>query len=116
MDEKQAPNYGVEHYTRNSVHYVRIVETVGRTAAGKSIKSTRIRLRLPPIDSGETVVIWGLCSVNGVIDPLVVGVMRPVGDSVEWQASHAWRFIPKAQTMREINASEVKCQTIGGDD
>jgi len=116
MDEKQAPNYGIEHYTRNSVHYVRVAETVGRTPDRKPINSTRARLRLPAIDSTEDVVIWGLCSVNGTNDPFVIGIMRPTGDSVEWQASHAWRFDLTGRTIREIPALGVKCGTIGGDD
>jgi hypothetical protein len=116
MDKTLAPNYWIEHYTVNSTHYVRILQTTNSTSTGNPLTTTRARLRLPPVDSTEEVSIWGLCSVNGTNDPLVIGITRPVEDSAEWQASRAWRFDLKASTLREIPAAGVKCGTIKGED
>lgn len=116
MDKTVAPNYGIEHYTVNWTHYVRILQTTGATSSGEPVRTTRARVRLPASDSTEEVSIWGLCSVNGNNDPLVIGIIRPVVDSAEWQASRAWRFDLTASTLREIPTAGVKCGTLKGED
>ena len=116
MDKTVAPGYGFEHYTINSTHYVRVVQTVDSISPGNPVTTTRATLRLPAIDSTEEVAVWGLCAVNGTNDPFVIGIMKPIGDSAEWQASHAWRFDLKASSLQEIPATNVKCGTLKGED
>jgi hypothetical protein len=116
MDKTLAPNSWIEHYRINSTHYVRILQATVDSSAGAPVRRTRATLRLPAIDSTEEVSIWGLCSVNGTDDPLVLGITRPIVDSAEWQASHAWRFDPNTSTLREIPAAAVKCGTLKGED
>ena len=112
---EQARDYRIDLYTRNATPYARITKTiVGQD--GKSLDSPIARTRLVPIDSTQYVVTEGLCSVNEANDPFVFGIVRPVGDSVQWQASHAWRFDVRTETIREISASGVKCARIVIDD
>ena len=116
LDQTQAKDYGIDLYTKNSVPYIRITKTIAWAPGGKAIDSTVARTRLVPLDSTEEVITEGLCSVNEVHDPFVFGIVRPVGDSVQWQASHAWRFDVKSGTIREISVSGVKCAHVVGED
>ncbi len=89
MDQNEARDYGIDLYTKNAVPYIRIAKIVARTPSRQPIKSSIARMRLVPIDSTEEVITEGLCSVNETNDPFVIGIVRPVGDSVQWHASHA---------------------------
>jgi hypothetical protein len=116
MDQQAAKDYGVDLYIRNSVHYLRVDKLVSRTPQGKAINSTIARVRLPPVDSTDEVIIEGLCSVDDTHDPLVFGIVSPDSYGVQWQASHAWRFDVSTETLREIPVLGVKCAHVVGDD
>ena len=74
------------------------------------------RLRLPPMDPTEGVVIQGLCLLNGKEDPFVLGIAGTVGDSVQFQARHAWRFDLATETLSEIPTTGVTCAHVVGED
>jgi hypothetical protein len=116
MDQRKAKDYGIDLYIRNSVYYLRVDKLVSRTPAGKAINSTLARVRLPPVDSTDEVIIEGLCSVNDISDPLVFGIVSPDSYGVQWQASHAWRFDVSTETLREIPVTGVKCAHVVGED
>jgi len=112
-----AQNYAVDHYRIGATHYVRIQRAIGRKANGKPIWLTRARLRLPPMDSTETIVLTeGMCAVNGKNDPSVFGITGTVGDSVRWHAHHAWRFDLAAESLQEIPTAGVTCEHADGED
>ena len=111
-----AKDFGTDHYVRGGTHYLRITKTVGTQPNGRPIFSTRARLRLPPVDSSEGVVIQGLCLLNGKEDPFVLGIAGTVGDSVQWQARHAWRFDLATETLHEIPTTGVRCAHVVGED
>ena len=101
---------------RTGIHYLRITRTIGHKPDGRAIFSTRARLRLPPTDSTEEIVTEGLCLVDGKEDRSVIGIAGMVGDSVQWQARHAWRFDLPSETLREIPTAGVTCAHVIVDD
>jgi len=116
MQGDGATDYGIDHYTKNGVWYVRIQEMTSRAPNGKPVWATRARLRLPPETKQENVATEGLCSVDGKNDPLVIAVTGPAVDSVSFQATHAWRFDLARRTLNEIPPANVTCTYATGDD
>jgi len=116
MEGQGARDYGIDEYAKNGVHYLRITRTIGHKPNGHPIFSTRARLRLPPSDSTEELVTEGLCLVNGKEDRFVIGIAGIVGDSVQWQARHAWRFDLPSETLHEIPTAGITCGHLTIDD
>ena len=116
MEAEGAKDYGIDEYTKNGIHFLRITRTIGRNPNGYPIFSTRARLRLPRMDSTEELVREGLCLVNGKEDRLVIGIAGIVGDSVEYQARHAWRFNLSNEKLQEIPTAGVTCGHVTIDD
>ena len=113
MEAEGAQDYGIDHYRIGATHYVRIQRAIGRKANGNPIWLTRARLRLPPMDSTEDIVTEGLCAVNGKNDRFVLGIAGTAGDSVRWQARHAWRFDLATESLQEISTTGVSCGHAG---
>ena len=116
MDIEGARDYGIRHYSRNGIQYLRIAQVASREPNGTVVWTVRARLRLPPMDSTETLVLEGLCRVNDKDDPFVLGVVRTHGDSSNFRATHAWRFDLASKTLREIPTSGVTCAPVSGED
>jgi hypothetical protein len=116
MEGRGASDYGIDHYTKNGVWYVRIRQKTSQRANGRAVWITRARLRLPPGTSRDNLVIEGLCSAGSTNDPFIIAVTGAAGDSVSFQATHAWRFDLPTRTLNEIPAAPVTCSHAGGDD
>jgi hypothetical protein len=116
MQGNGATDYGIDHYTKNGIWYVRIQEMTSRALNGKPVWATRARLRLPPETKRDNVATEGLCSIDGKNDPLVIAVTGAAVDSVSFQATHAWRFDPAQRTLHEIPSANVTCAYASGDD
>jgi hypothetical protein len=116
LQDPAAKDYGFRYYSRNGVRYLRIARMSGRSARGMLIWSTRSRLRLPPMDSTEHLVLEGYCLINGKDAPLVVAITGTAGDSVYWQARHAWSLDTTAGTLRDIPTTGVTCSHVSGEE
>ena len=116
MEGEGASDYGIDHYTKNGLWYVRVQQMTSRKPDGKAVWATRARLRLPPETSRENLATEGLCSVEGKNDPFIIAVTGIAVDSVSFQANYAWRFDVAQQTLKEIPVTHVTCSRASGDD
>lgn len=115
MEAEGARDYGIALYAKNRVRYLRIDRMIGRKPDGKPIWSTRARLRLPPMDSTEEIVMEGLCSINDKGDPFIFGIAG-FDTYVPSPARRAWRFDLPSATLHEISTAGVTCAHVTIDD
>jgi hypothetical protein len=115
MYDSLAGDYGLRAYIRNGVPYLRIARRIGRAKHGL-IWDVRSRFRLPAMDSTDHIVLEGFCRVNGKDDPAVIAITGTAGDSLYWNAHHAWRFEAVTATLREIPAASVSCKHVAGEE
>lgn len=108
--------YGAEEYTKNGTHYLRVVLQIGNRPNGKAINVTKARVRLPPMGPDEELILEGLCRVDGVRDPRILGIATVPEHETFGPAHYAWRFDPVTESLSGIPASNVTCDHVVGED
>jgi hypothetical protein len=116
LQDSSAKDYSFVYYSRNGVHYIRVVRRSGDPVRGRRTRSTTSRLRLPAMDSTQHLVMEGYCLLNGKDSPLIVAVTGTAGDSVYRRARHAWKFDTGAGILREIPINGVMCSHVSGEE
>jgi hypothetical protein len=100
-------------YTWNGTSFLRIRRSISRRADGYSEWTTVLRKPMPPVDSGQSVMVR--CQVKDTDDPQVFGTVLTAAHPSS--LAHAWRFDTTSMTLSEISAASVKCsQELGRGD
>ena len=108
--------YGAEEYTKNGMHFLRVVLQTGNRPNGKAINVTKARVRLPPMSPDEELILEGLCRVDGVSDRRILAIATVPEHETFGPAHHAWRFDPVTESLSGIPASNVTCAHVVGED
>jgi hypothetical protein len=95
----------VELYSWNGTSFIRIKRSTSRAPDGYPQWSTLMRRPIPPVDSGQSVLVK--CQVNNMDDPYVFGTMLTAAHPSA--LAHAWRFDSTSMKLSEIESRSVKC-------
>ena len=102
--------YVMELYSWNGLSFVRIKRAADFRADGYPRWSTLARTVIPPVDSGQSVLLN--CRVDKKDDPFVFGTaLIAISRS---SIAHAWRFDTTSVKLQEIVAANVKCSHLLG--
>lgn len=100
--------------SRDSTTYVWLSRLTERNAAGEPGFEVRAALLVPPLDSGEALLV-GRCRITGakdVGDRSVVAIARTAGHDAEAELTdirEAWRADVAKEAFRELPADSVVC-------
>lgn len=105
--------YGASEYRKNGVTYLRIQRLLSNRPDGWPVWSTRARIALPPIDSGEHLLFAGLCGVADKSDPYLIAIAAGKSDTTYREVRRAWRFERQSEVLGEVPTDNVVCRNLG---